>query len=292
MSKLMLPRNLQRAVEDDDADSPRRRWVTTLPDIVEELACRWSLEVEPPFQPGGSAAWVAPARSAAGERVVLKVGWRHDEGRHEADGLRAWDGDGAVRVRDAQILEGTSALLLEACEPGTPLSDVPEVEQDVIVAGLLTRLWIDPPPGHPFRSLRSMGALWADEFDARHRGTPGLDPGLVRAGIDLLRELPSTAEREVLLCTDLHAANVLAAEREPWLVIDPKPYVGDPAYDALQHMLNCTERLVADPPGFAQRISDLLDLDPRRLRLWLFARCVYESVNAPDLRSVAIALAP
>ena len=81
----------------------------------------------------------------------------------------------------------------------------------------------------------------------RGRGHPALDPGLIRAGIELFRSLPASAERHVLLCTDLHSGNVLAAEREPWLVIDPKPYVGDPTYDVLQHLMNCLDRLRADP---------------------------------------------
>jgi len=105
-------------------------------------------------------------------------------------------------------------------------------------------------------------------------------------------DLPRSAEHRVLLCTDLHAGNVLRAEREPWLIIEPKPYVGDPAYDALQHMLNCTERLTADPSGFARRMAALLDLDPQRLRQWLFACCMQESLDQPHLRSVATALAP
>ncbi len=61
----------------------------------------------------------------------------------------------------------------------------------------------------------------------------------------------------MLLCTDLHAGNVLAAQRAPWLIIDPKPYIGDPAYDVLQHMLNCEDRLAADPAGLANRMADL-----------------------------------
>ncbi|MGH8902998.1 MAG: aminoglycoside phosphotransferase family protein [Egibacteraceae bacterium] len=60
------------------------------------------------------------------------------------------------------------------------------------------------------------------------------DPGAARNGIALIRSLPLTADRSALLCTDLHADNVLAAEREPWLVIDPKRHVGDPTCDVLQ----------------------------------------------------------
>ena len=81
--------------------------------------------------------------------------------------------------------------------------------------------------------------------------------------------------------------NVLAAEREPWRVIDPKPYVGDPTYDALQHMLNCDGRLHADPHGLVRRMADLLGLKAERLTLWLFARCVQESAQWPQLAEVA-----
>jgi streptomycin 6-kinase len=92
----------------------------------------------------------------------------------------------------------------------------------------------------------------------------------------------------VLLVTDLHAGNVLAAQREPWLVIDPKPFVGDPAYDAVQHLLNCAERLHADPGGLTARMAHLLEVDLVRLRRWLFARCVLEAPGDPALPDVAI----
>jgi streptomycin 6-kinase len=95
-----------------------------------------------------------------------------------------------------------------------------------------------------------------------------------------------------MLCTDLHAGNVLATQREPWLVIDPKPYAGDPTYDVLQHMLNCDQRLTADPRGFAQHMADLLGLNPQRLLLWLFARCIQESTGWPGLADVARRIPP
>ena len=79
--------------------------------------------------------------------------------------------------------------------------------------------------------------------------------------MELLRNLPRTAQRNVVLGTDLHAGNVLAAEREPWLVIDPKPYVGDPAYDPVQYMLNNPGRLISDNDRFIGRIADLAGVD-------------------------------
>lgn len=225
---------------------------------------------------------------------MLKVGWRHDESEHEADALRVWNGHGALRLYSTHVSGHTSALLLERCVPGTLLAHaVPEQEQDHIVAGLLRRLWTQPPDGHPFRALQVMCDQWAAGFEDELAKSPGaIDPGLAREGIALFQGLPATADRRVLLCTDLHGQNILAARREPWLVIDPKPYVGDPAYDPLQHMLNCPDRLAADPAGLARRMADMTGLDSSRLTLWLFARCVQESVGNPLLAQVAARIAP
>ena len=97
---------------------------------------------------------------------------------------------------------------------------------------------------------------WANEFEVKYAAAAArgvkLGSGLTKAGIELFRALPGASERSVLLCTDLHPENVLAARREPWLIIDPKPYVGDPTYDALQYMLNFPGRLAADPSGFVR----------------------------------------
>jgi streptomycin 6-kinase len=288
-----LPDNLVDSVRADQ--SPQRdSWLAALPQVVTEYAKRWLLVLDPPYQPGGRCAWVAPARDPTGRDLVLKVAWTHDEAIHEADGLRAWAGNGTVLLHDHAVDEASTVLLLERCRPGTPLGEaMPEPEQDLIVAGLLRRLWQAPADGHAFRPLQVMCDAWAAEFQQDLAAAPGvLDPGLVRVGIGLLRTLPATADRHMLLCTDLHAGNILAAEREPWLVIDPKPYLGDPTYDPVQHMLNCDQRLHTDPVGLARRMADLLDLDPDRLRQWLFARCIQESIDHPTLAGTAARLAP
>ncbi|HEV2780457.1 MAG TPA: aminoglycoside phosphotransferase family protein [Actinophytocola sp.] len=260
--------------------------------VLREVTRRWGLTVGPPFEHDGEWAWVAPARDGAGRELVLKIVKWFADTEHEADGLRLWDGDGAVRLYAAREYGEAKALLLERCVPGTQLKQaLPEPEQDLVVAGLLRRLW--RPAGAPFRPLSQMCDEWAAEFEQKYAAAPdAVDRGIARAGIGLFRSLPRTASTDVLLCTDLHGGNILAAEREPWLVIDPTPYVGDPAYDVVQHMLNCDERLAADPAGLATRMADLLDLDPERVTLWLFARCVQESPEWIELRQVAARLAP
>jgi streptomycin 6-kinase len=311
------------------AETARRQpavasWVADLPGIVAGLAGHWSLRVGQPFQPGGFCSWTAPAARladsglggpgmAAGDEFVLKLAFRFDTGeqRDEAAALRVWDGDGAVRVYAALETPMADALLLERCVPGTRLRDaLPEPERDVVVAGLLRRLWARTDGARvegawPFRPLTEMCDAWADQFWRNYAAASPpsrIDPGLAGEGIALFRELPRTAANSVLLCTDLHSENILAARRAPWLVIDPKPYVGDPAYDLLQHIINCEGRLPADASGLCDRMAGLAGVDPGRVRLWLFARAVQESVGgdtaggdtarAALMREVAVRLAP
>jgi streptomycin 6-kinase len=163
-----------------------------------------------------------------------------------------------------------------------------------VVAGLLRRLWAHrPADGHPFGSLQHICDQWAESVEiGLELDRAASDHGLARAGADMLRELARTAGRSVLLCTDLHAENVLSSQREPWLVIDPKPFIGDPAFDPVQHILNCNRRLASDPEGVANRMAELCEVDAERVRLWLFARCAQESPNYPNLRAPALRLAP
>src|SRR5215213_3461558 len=97
-SPLPLPRALVEAAN----QQRRTAWLDTLPGTVARLARAWSLTVGAPFQPGGQTAWVAPVRDRGGAELVLKVGWAHPEALHEADGLRAWAGQGAVRLYAAE----------------------------------------------------------------------------------------------------------------------------------------------------------------------------------------------
>jgi len=266
--------------------SERAAWLHRLPDAVEKLKHLWALKLDRPLDgEEASCSYVAAVLCQDGTPAVLKISMPHMEGENEIQGLRFWNGDPTVRLIAAD--DHLGAMLLERCQPGTTLRALAEYDQDVVIADLLRRLWRSPSTPHPFRSLSSLTQYWSDETLAQSEHW--LDAGLVREGLHLFKELPRSATRQVLLATDLHAGNVLQAEREPWLVIDPKPFVGDPAYDATQHLFNCLGRLQSDPEKAIGRLSDLLGVEHERVRLWTFARAAAEPRD--DWNSVDVALA-
>lgn len=246
-------------------------WLQTLPETIDRLGRRWSLTIAEPF-PHDGAAWVAPVTRADGSAAVLKIGMPHMEAEQEIAGLRFWDGDPTVRLLEAD--ESLTAMLLERCVPGTSLRDRPEPEQDEVIAGLLRRAWRVPAQSLGFRPLATMIDHWSRETLAD--SARWQDRDLVNTGLAVFAEMAAASAKDVLLMTDLHAGNVLRAEREPWLAIDPKPFVGDPAYDATQHLLNCQARVIKDPRGTIARFAQLLEVDEERVRLWLFARAAAE----------------
>jgi streptomycin 6-kinase len=258
------------------AKSPdRTAWLERLPEVVEELRLRWELDVGPPFDGQEvSAAWVAPVRRPDGSLAVLKVSMPHLEADHEAAGLRFWDGHPTIQLLASDDAHG--ALLLERCEPGTWLRALPEEEQDLVLAGLLPEMWRPPDERLGFRPLSAMIELWVEETRENEEHWP--DPALVLDGLMMFEALVrDDSQAGVLLGTDVHAGNVLRAERSPWLVIDPKPFVGDPAYDATQHLMNCESRMREAPLATIERFASLLDVAADRVRRWMFARAAAEN---------------
>jgi streptomycin 6-kinase len=168
------------------------------------------------------------------------------------------------------------ALLLERCEPGTPLWAVPdETEANAIAAGVARRLWDGPPPGAPFRPLAGEARRWAAELPARweRHGRP-VPHALLDAAVAWIGELVASPGPPVLLHQDLHGGNVLRAARGPWLAIDPKPLTGEREFDVASLLRDRRPELAADPaPGrrVRQRLDQLaaeLDLDRERARRW------------------------
>jgi streptomycin 6-kinase len=270
----------------------RAAWLDRLPGMVHELERRWNLTPDVPLHgEDPTCSYVAAVLRADGTPAVLKIGMPHMEQEHEIQGLRFWNGDPTVRLLGSD--DELGAMLLERCQPGMTLRVLEEGQQDVVISALLRRLWRLPSTPHRFRPLSALTEYWSEETLAHIERWP--DPGLVREGLCLFKELPRTAASTVLLATDLHAGNVLGAQREPWLVIDPKPFVGDPAYDATQHLFNCCRRLRSNPDKTIRSLAELLGVDHKRLGLWTFARAAAEpraDWSNGDLVELARAIAP
>ena len=166
-------------------------------------------------------------------------------------------------------------MLLERCMPGSSLKREPAAFQDEAICRLLPEIWqAILPAGAPFRPLAAMVAQWNREAYQQLGRFP--DPDLARKGCRLKEKLIESTEEQVLLATDLHAGNILRAQRRPWLVIDIKPYLGDPTYDLTQHLLNGLDRLSAYPDATIKRLAGLAGLDAFRLRAWMVARLASE----------------
>jgi streptomycin 6-kinase len=257
-----------------------RAWLARLPRLVDDCVEQWSLDLGAPF-PYAYASLAAPATLPDGSEAVLKICFPHRESEHEHEALRAWDGNGAVRLlaHDPERW----ALLIERCRPGTSLRDVGmEGALDVLVQ-LLPRLWIRAGP--PFRPLAEEAAWWAETMrESWEKAGRPFERKLLDAALAALVELPPSQGEQVLLHQDLHADNVLRAEREPWLVIDPKPLVGErefglaPIVRAFE--LGHSERTVRRR---LDRLSAELGLDRERARDWALAQTIAWSFGSEYL---------
>ena len=217
-------------------------------DAAVEAARRWGVQLGDPF---AMAQWsyVAPAGDA-----VVKVAWDgDDESLHEAEALRVWDGNGAVRLLD----ELGRALLLERAQPGTDLSELSEPEATAIAVELAARLWV--PARAPFRDVYPEVRRWI---------------GNDHAALELLAEIERPPEW--LVHGDFHHHNILL-HGDRHVAIDPKPYAADREYDVPSFLWNPLTNRLDDPQQLEDRIAAFAaaGLDDFRIRAWTVIRGSY-----------------
>lgn len=271
------------------ANDEGREWLAHLPALVAELRDRWSLRLSEPFH-GGSCSWVAPVQLPDGESAVLKVTWPHREAAGEAEGLRLWDGLGIVRLLREDA--ANYAVLIERCQPAETLGDATHLtphERLLVGARVLSELWsVTPPERCGLERVAAFTADLADKLEERmERLRPAFDPGLVASAAQLLRELPGSAARDVIVHGDFNPGNVLSAQRRPWLAIDAKPMIGDPGYDPWPLISQIDDPFAHPDPGrvLAERFAlagEVLGEDVSRLAAWAFAREAESALWAVD----------
>ena len=270
ISGIPLPAHFVRTVLSvfDDGEV----WLQNLPALITSCEERWSIRALPPF-PNLSYNYAAPAIRADGGQAVLKLGVPNPELTSEIEALRLYDGHGIAQLLEGDAAQG--ALLLERLQPGTTLVSMDDDEQaTVIAAGVMRQLWRPVPPDHPFPTLERWTQALRNIRDNFDGGTGPLSEHLVDMAQQLLRDLLATPTGEVLLHGDLHHDNILQAERQPWLAIDPKGVVGEPEYEVGALLHNPLPKLLQMPhPGsvLARRIDILteqLGFDCQRVVAW------------------------
>ncbi|MFJ2774132.1 aminoglycoside phosphotransferase family protein [Streptomyces sp. NPDC087300] len=255
------------------AGEPGREFIAALPGLVREIVGRWDLTVDgDPMH--GMAALVLPVVRADGTPAAVKFQILDEETEGEPVALRRWDGDGAVRLLDYD--DGTGTMLLERLDPARMLSSMADTRKAVLViAELLARLTAGPAPD----GMRRLGDIAAQMLD----DLPGALPSIADPAERAIVERCGGALREVvgepgdrMLHWDLHFENVMAADREPWLAIDPKPLAGDPGFDLWPALDNRFDP--ADVLWRFDAMTEVLGLDRERARAWTLGRVLQNAL--------------
>ena len=246
-----------------------RAWLDSLPALVDECCKRWHLECGSPYA-DSRVSLVLPVRSALGADAVLKLQYPDAESEHEAAALVAWGGRGAALLLDHA--PDLHALLIERCVPGTSLSDARSDEALDVLIELLPRLCVPPPP--EVRSLDDEARRWATNLpDLWEKAGCPFEVALLDTALEILSTLPDSQGAQVLVHQDLHAHNVLRAQREPWLAIDPKPLAGEIEFAAAPIIRGGELGHSADAAGRRlDRLTATLGLDRERARGWAIAQ--------------------
>ncbi|MGV9269251.1 aminoglycoside phosphotransferase family protein [Kitasatospora sp. NPDC003701] len=254
-----------------------RRWLARLPARVGAGLARWDLTLERVIDPGGSLSLVAYVHRDDLSPAVLKTGLVTPETDREHAALAVWAGRGAVLLLDSDPAEGS--LLLERLHGEIPLRSLAEPKAMLEATSLLHRLWVEPPGNHRFATLADRaGATAADLRRRAELPGAGEAAALVTEALQTAEGLLASGDEAILLHGDFHHGNVLAADRAPWLAIDPRPLVGERAYDLARLALDRADTLVGSPgvPAAVRRrlhrLADALEVDRERLRGWTLFR--------------------
>lgn len=254
-------------------------WARDLPQLIAQFADEWELEILGPTGPL-SYNYILAATSTDGTPVILKLGYPPKDLVGEIRALRHFDGHGICQLLRADEQRG--AMLLERLMPGMTLRELPDDDEATqIAATVMQHLWTAPDGTGGLIRVED----WEKGFSRLRKrfggGTGSLPADFVAEAEAIYRDLlADPAGEPAVLHGDLHHENILSAQRQPWLAIDPKGVIGEPAYEVGALIRNPIPE-VASWPDLEQRLdrrlsilAEQLGMDRERLRLWSFAQAM------------------
>jgi streptomycin 6-kinase len=250
-----------------------REWIEDFGELIQYCEVKWQVRFLAPYPP--SYHFVAPVVFPDGTEAVLKLGVPGKELRSEIETLRTYQGKGAVRLLEADTERGI--LLLERLKPGRTLHSVPDDREAVRIAADIMRKIARPAPALAIFPSTADWAVGLKKLRQRyHGGTGPLPERIVEEAERLYAMLNGTVQNPLLLHGDLHHGNILSAEREPWLAIDPKGLIGEAEYGVIPFLLN---NLPEENYGavIKRRINQFakeLQLNKSRVIAWTFCHAV------------------
>jgi streptomycin 6-kinase len=197
----------------------------------------------------------------------------------EVQALRAFGEARAVRVIDVNRDELTA--LLERVEPGETLASTASEDEAVqAVAQLFGSRWPSVPTNSVAMPIADFGAVLDD-------------PGLLRPKA-VFSELLADSSPPVLLHGDLHYDNILTSDRAGHLLIDPKGFTGDPAFD-IGYLVSRPMPAARDRLPLSQAIDRRLaflpgatGLDARRVTAYAYVAAALSVAWAREDRDPAV----
>ncbi len=250
------------------------------PDRLQLKAADWKVTVEETLETPSSLIGFGVR---AGLRVVLKITKTSGDESHSGLVLRAYAGDGAVRVYESE----TDAVLLERLDPGEHLVELVKRGEDDEATKILARV-IAKLAHHKAPRECPTVADWGRGFDRYLKsGDQQIPRDLVLDARKVYQELTSSQRTTMLLHGDLQHYNVLFDKERGWVAIDPKGVVGELEYELGALLRNPFElpELYTNPAIFNRRLkilTDLLQLDHSRALNWARAQSVLSRIWTID----------
>jgi streptomycin 6-kinase len=246
-----------------------KQWLDALPDITYKVAEKYNLTNLTPVN-NMSFNYVASGYQND-KSIILKIGLNSKALAKEASCLKAFLKHAATEV----IADDAGIIIMQRAVPDTTLKDyflASDDEATEVLCAVIKELHLaDVPKNHNFYNVRDLLKTLDSKLDI---------PDEILSQARALRDdLLSSTKKEVLLHGDLRHDNILK-NGDGWLAIDPKGFIGDPAFEPAAYLCNPIPELLQEDNAreiIASRIKLLAEhpgIPEQRIFDWLYVKSV------------------